>query len=110
MQLNVFFILQVAHYYGMRSKRPNGHAPSRLLEAVLVIFGLGTSELVVILLVVLVIFGPKNLPKIGTAIGQTVRNVKEGMEEDGDSASSATATAQVSKSEAIPDEDDEDLD
>ena len=45
------------------------------------IFGMGPMELAVILLVVLVIFGPKNLPKLGSAIGKTVKNVREGMED-----------------------------
>lgn len=44
------------------------------------ILGLGGPELIVILLVVLVIFGPKNLPKLGSALGKTVKNVREGME------------------------------
>lgn len=44
------------------------------------IFGLGTPEILVILVVVLVIFGPKNLPKLGSALGKTVKNVREGME------------------------------
>ena len=44
------------------------------------IFGMGPMELAVILLVVLVIFGPKNLPKLGSALGKTVKNVREGME------------------------------
>ena len=35
------------------------------------ILGLGVPELVIILVVVLVIFGPKNLPKIGSALGKT---------------------------------------
>lgn len=56
------------------------------------ILGLGIPELAIILLVVLVIFGPKNLPKIGSAIGKTVRNVREGMEE-GDGVSQAPAQA-----------------
>ena len=46
------------------------------------IFGMGPMELAVILLVVLVIFGPKNLPKLGSAIGKTVKNVREGMEDE----------------------------
>lgn len=46
------------------------------------ILGLGVPELLVILLVVVVIFGPKNLPKLGSALGKTVKNVREGMEED----------------------------
>ena len=50
------------------------------------IFGMGPMELGVILLVVLVIFGPKNLPKIGSAIGKTVKNVREGMSEGSDDA------------------------
>ena len=44
--------------------------------------GMGPMELGVILLVVLVIFGPKNLPKMGAAIGKTVKNVRQGMEDD----------------------------
>ena len=46
------------------------------------VLGLGPLELVVILLVVLVIFGPKNLPKLGSAMGKTVKNIREGMEDD----------------------------
>ena len=46
------------------------------------VFGMGPMELAVILLVVLVIFGPKNLPKLGSALGKTVRNVREGMEDE----------------------------
>lgn len=45
------------------------------------VLGLGVPELLVILLVALVIFGPKNLPKLGSAIGKTVKNVREGMSE-----------------------------
>ena len=41
---------------------------------------LGPMEIVVILVVVLLIFGPKNLPKLGSAVGKTVKNVREGME------------------------------
>jgi sec-independent protein translocase protein TatA len=44
------------------------------------LFGLGTPEILIILVVVLVIFGPKNLPKLGSALGKTVKNVREGME------------------------------
>ena len=43
------------------------------------ILGLGIPEILVILVVVLVIFGPKNLPKLGKSLGQTVKSVREGM-------------------------------
>ena len=50
------------------------------------VLGMGIPELAVILLIVLVIFGPKNLPKLGSALGKTVKSVREGMEEgSGDS-------------------------
>lgn len=52
------------------------------------ILGLGGPELLVILIVVLVIFGPKNLPKLGSTLGKTVKNIREGMEGDDDEASS----------------------
>lgn len=45
---------------------------------------LGPMELVVILAVALLIFGPKNLPKLGSAVGKTVKNVREGMEDEED--------------------------
>ncbi|OUP11032.1 twin-arginine translocase TatA/TatE family subunit [Collinsella sp. An2] len=37
-------------------------------------------EWIVILVVVLIIFGPKNLPKLGKSLGSTVKNLREGME------------------------------
>ena len=41
--------------------------------------GLGLPELIIILAVALLIFGPKNLPKLGSALGRTVKNLREGM-------------------------------
>ena len=35
-------------------------------------------EWVVILIVALLIFGPKNLPKLGKSLGKTVKNIREG--------------------------------
>ncbi len=43
------------------------------------ILGLGVPELVIILVVVLLIFGPKNLPKLGSSLGKTVKSLREGM-------------------------------
>jgi sec-independent protein translocase protein TatA len=65
------------------------------------ILGMGVPELAVILIVVLVIFGPKNLPKLGSSLGKTVKNFRDGMEngeEDG-------PAADVSKAEAADPDD-----
>ena len=43
---------------------------------------LGTPELILILVVVLLIFGPKNLPKLGKMFGKTINGFKKGMEEE----------------------------
>ena len=43
------------------------------------ILGMGMPELLIILVVILLIFGPKNLPKFGSALGKTVKNLREGI-------------------------------
>lgn len=43
------------------------------------ILGMGVPELLIILAVILLIFGPKNLPKLGSALGKTVKNLREGI-------------------------------
>ena len=43
--------------------------------------GMGGFEFVIIIIVVLLIFGPKNLPKLGNALGKTVSNLRSGMNE-----------------------------
>lgn len=74
------------------------------------ILGMGPLEIGVILIVVLVIFGPKNLPKLGSAIGKTVKNVREGMEDDEPSAEPVTPAAEPQVSEVTSDPADEDDD
>ena len=44
--------------------------------------GRGVPELLIILVVVLLIFGPKNLPKLGSAIGKSVKSLRDGMSSD----------------------------
>ena len=44
-------------------------------------FGLGTQELILILIIVLVIFGAGKLPQVGSSIGKAVRNFKEGIKD-----------------------------
>ena len=58
------------------------------------VLGMGIPELAVILLIVLVIFGPKNLPKLGSALGKTVKSVREGMEEGSDDSEPVSATVE----------------
>ncbi|SDL93595.1 twin-arginine translocase TatA/TatE family subunit [Halarsenatibacter silvermanii] len=44
-------------------------------------FGLGAPELAIVLVIVLVIFGPSRLPEIGRAIGSGIRELKDASKE-----------------------------
>ena len=40
-------------------------------------FGLGPQEVILILVIALIIFGPKRLPEIGRSIGNGLREIKK---------------------------------
>lgn len=44
-------------------------------------FGLGTQELLIILVLVMIIFGAGKLPQVGSSLGKGLRNFKKGMNE-----------------------------
>lgn len=65
------------------------------------ILGMGTPELIIILVVALLIFGPKNLPKLGQAIGKSVKGLRDGMEgteaDDADEADDDLTMSRVNR-------------
>ena len=48
-------------------------------------FGLGATELFVILGVALLVFGPRRLPEIGSALGKTIRDFRKSVTSKEDS-------------------------
>lgn len=45
-------------------------------------FGLGTEELVLILVIVLVLFGATKLPQLAKGIGQSLKELRKGISDD----------------------------
>ena len=45
-------------------------------------FGLGITEIVIILAVVLLVFGPSKLPQLGKSIGGAIKNFKGAISND----------------------------
>jgi len=69
------------------------------------IFGLGPTELAIILVIVLVLFGPKQIPKLGKMFGKAMKDLREGMEgkiddDDEEAPASEPAAIPAAKSEA----------
>lgn len=65
------------------------------------ILGMGMPELLIILAVILLIFGPKNLPKLGASLGKTVKSLREGL--GGDQKDAEIENAEL----AVEDEEEE---
>ncbi len=53
-------------------------------------FGLGTQELLIILLLVLILFGAKKIPEIMRGLGQGIRQFKQASQEAVDEVKSLT--------------------
>jgi sec-independent protein translocase protein TatA len=47
-------------------------------------FGLGAWELGIILLIVVVLFGARRLPEIGSGMGKAIKNFKAGISDKGE--------------------------
>ena len=68
---------------------------------------IGTNELLIILVVALLIFGPKNLPKLGKMFGKTINGFKKGMDEDANDDDDDAEEKTEKKASKKKDEDEE---
>jgi sec-independent protein translocase protein TatA len=60
-------------------------------------FGLGVPELMVILVIALVIFGPSKLPQIGSGLGKAIRDFKKGVTDSEDEEANKDTKKEASK-------------
>ncbi|NQZ95037.1 MAG: twin-arginine translocase TatA/TatE family subunit [Myxococcales bacterium] len=42
-------------------------------------FGIGTTELLIVAAIVIVLFGARRLPELGAGVGKAIKNFKEGL-------------------------------
>lgn len=59
-------------------------------------FGLGSTELIILLIIVLVIFGAGKLPTIGRSLGTAITEFKDSIKPKDDEDESAARTAKKS--------------
>lgn len=64
----------------------------------------GTHELLLILLIVVVIFGPTQLPKLFKMFGKSMQSFKQGMSSEEEDATTDAATKKKPKKENESDE------
>lgn len=69
------------------------------------VFGIGLPEMIVILVLALLVFGPKKLPEIGSSIGKAIRGFQDAtkefeseLKEGAKPSESASAVSAVTKS------------
>lgn len=71
------------------------------------VFGLGPMELGIILLIVLVLFGPKRLPQLGKSIGKTVKAIRDGVDKEDEDEDEEEAPKKKAAAKDPEDEDEE---
>jgi len=67
-------------------------------------FGIGIWEMLILLLVLLLVFGPKRLPEMGRALGKSMREFKESItgDDERDSRETPAAPAELPPAPVVP--------
>tara|TARA_Y100001978_G_C23508163_1_gene344264 strand:+ start:291 stop:518 length:228 start_codon:yes stop_codon:yes gene_type:complete len=69
------------------------------------IFGVGLPEVTVILIIALLIFGPKKLPELGKQLGKTLQSLKKASNEFQDELNKVVNEPEKSSSNQLKDDD-----
>ena len=60
---------------------------------------IGTQELIIILIVVIIIFGPTQIPKLTKMFGKSIKSFKDGMDESAEEAPAEKSASDKSTAE-----------
>lgn len=73
-----------------------------MLDSILLLFNLGTGEIIVIVLVILLLFGGKKIPELMKGVGKGVKSFKQGLNEVEDEIKKASDDDTKGKSPSNP--------
>ena len=73
-----------------------------MLDSILLLFNLGTGEIIVIVLVILLLFGGKKIPELMKGVGKGVKSFKQGLNEVEDELKKASDDDTKGKSASNP--------
>lgn len=73
-----------------------------MLNSILLLFNLGTGEIIVIVLVILLLFGGKKIPELMKGVGKGVKSFKQGLNEVEDEIKKASDDDTKGKSASNP--------
>lgn len=73
-----------------------------MLDSKLLLFNLGTGEIIVIVLVILLLFGGKKIPELMKGVGKGVKSFKQGLNEVEDEIKKASDDDTKGKSASNP--------
>lgn len=62
----------------------------------------GPTELIIIFMILLVLFGASRLPRLGEAIGKSIKGLKRGLDSDDDIEVSSKRVAESSSAKSAP--------
>lgn len=66
--------------------------------------GIGLPHLLILLVIILVFFGPSRLPSLGQSIGKAIKGFKEGLNEIDLEAKDVTTSSQIDKNKQAQNE------
>ena len=61
-------------------------------------------QILIVVLIVLFIFGPKKIPGLGKSLGEAIRGFRKGLKEDEDDRKTATQTTKIKEVEPAEEE------
>jgi sec-independent protein translocase protein TatA len=64
-------------------------------------YGLNAGHLLIVLAIILVLFGPKQLPKLGQMIGKTMKGIQDGASGKGEDPEAMAKAEATSADEAV---------